>query len=391
MSGYALPIIAAVIGIIVLLSILFSHTMKKERGSVADKEIILRDNQIKKLNTKISNLSNLNSRYLSFILKVPSIIQRLHSSLSMQEIAHSIAELVRDVVTADVVEIYLFDAGDNRLKKVSFDKDAHKEEISFALGEDIVGIAAEHRFIMMRDQYNKMHSRGQETINLKSRLSVAVPIIFRERLLGVIATGEIENPVGSENDLLRMIADISSSALINRILLNEAQHKANTDQLTGLRNRNYLEQIAEVYMEKAVREGTAISVILFDIDNFKNFNDTNGHSAGDALLIELSGLLNSESRKEATICRFGGEEFIILLPRISKEDAFTYADRLRKKISQHSFPFREAQPLGFVSISGGVASFPEDGGSIEAVIQKADKSLYQAKSEGRNRVLLHTL
>jgi diguanylate cyclase (GGDEF)-like protein len=148
--------------------------------------------------------------------------------------------------------------------------------------------------------------------------------------------------------------------------------------------------MAEIYREKAVREGTGVSVILFDIDNFKIYNDTNGHKAGDALLIELSRLMQGDTRKEATIARFGGEEFIVMLPGISKEDAFTYADRLREKISHHSFPFKEKQPLGFVSISGGIACFPKDGDSIDTVIQNADKSLYRAKSQGKNRVLLHT-
>jgi len=143
-------------------------------------------------------------------------------------------------------------------------------------------------------------------------------------------------------------------------------------------------------MEKAVREGTGISVILFDIDNFKNYNDTNGHNAGDALLIELSRLMHGSTRKEATLARYGGEEFIIMLPGISKKGAFAYAERLRIEISQYSFPHKEKQPLGFVSISGGIASFPEDGDSIDKVIQNADKALYRAKSEGKNRVLIQT-
>jgi diguanylate cyclase (GGDEF)-like protein len=390
MYGYVLLLISAVIVIIVFLYILFSHKIKKQHDAVADKEIILRDNQIKRLNMKINSLANLNSRYLSFILKIPAIIQRLHSTLNLQEIAQSIVELVTDVVTTDTVEIFLFDASDNRLKRLSVYKGIQEEEISYALGEGIVGIAAEHQFVMMREDYNKIYPRIQENEHKKSRLSIAVPIIFKERLLGVIGTGDIDNPIGNESDLLRMISDISSAALMNRMLLNEAQHKANTDPLTGLNNRNYLHQMAQIYSEKAIRERTVISVVLFDIDNFKNYNDTNGHNAGDALLIELGGLMQVDTRKEAIIARFGGEEFIIMLPGISKKDAFTYAERLRKKIAEHTFPFREKQPLGFVSISGGIASFPDDGNSIDEVIHNADKSLYRAKSEGKNRVLLHT-
>ncbi|NTV79749.1 MAG: sensor domain-containing diguanylate cyclase [Clostridiales bacterium] len=383
-----------VISILLLAVFLLYRQMRRQREHVTDKEILYRDNQIKKLNLRINNLSQLNSRYLNFMLKIPAIIQRMNSTLKLHDISIAIIELVNDVVITDKVELYLFDASENLLKKLSPDENTGKgieqEQVQYAIGEDMIGAVAEHRFVMMREHYNKLYSQQPRNKDLKAQLWMAVPIIFKERLLGVIGIGEIENPVGNESDLLRMIADISSVALLNQILLKEAQHKANTDQLTGLSNRNYLHQVAQYQMEKAVREGTGISVILFDIDNFKNYNDTNGHNAGDTLLIELSRLMHGSTRKEATLARYGGEEFIIMLPGISKEGAFAYADRLRKEISQYSFPHKEKQPLGFVSISGGIASFPEDGDSIDKVIQNADKALYRAKSEGKNRVLIQT-
>jgi len=381
-----------IISILLLAVFLLYRQMRRQREHVTDKEILYRDNQIKKLNLRINNLSQLNSRYLNFMLKIPAIIQRMNSTLKLHDISIAIIELVNDVVITDKVELYLFDASENLLKKLTADENTRKEkeQVQYAIGEDIIGAVAEHRFVMMREHYNKLYSQQQRNKDLKAQLWMAVPIIFKERLLGVIGIGEIENPVGNESDLLRMIADISSVALLNQILLKEAQHKANTDQLTGLSNRNYLHQVAQYQMEKAVREGTGISVILFDIDNFKNYNDTNGHNAGDALLIELSRLMQVATRKEATLARYGGEEFIIMLPGISKKGAFAYAERLRIEISQYSFPHKEKQPLGFVSISGGIASFPEDGDSIDKVIQNADKALYRAKSEGKNRVLIQT-
>ena len=381
-----------IISILLLAVFLLYRQMRRQREHVTDKEILYRDNQIKKLNLRINNLSQLNSRYLNFMLKIPAIIQRMNSTLKLHDISIAIIELANDVVITDKVELYLFDASENLLKKLSPDENTRKEkeQVQYAIGEDIIGAVAEHRFVMMREHYNKLYSQQQRNKDLKAQLWMAVPIIFKERLLGVIGIGEIENPVGNESDLLRMIADISSVALLNQILLQEAQHKANTDQLTGLSNRNYLHQVAQYQMEKAVREGTGISVILFDIDNFKNYNDTNGHNAGDALLIELSRLMQVATRKEATLARYGGEEFIIMLPGISKKGAFAYAERLRIEISQYSFPHKEKQPLGFVSISGGIASFPEDGDSIDKVIQNADKALYRAKSEGKNRVLIQT-
>jgi diguanylate cyclase (GGDEF)-like protein len=244
---------------------------------------------------------------------------------------------------------------------------------------------------MMRGHYSKLYSQQQDKENAMGQLWMAAPVIFKDKLLGVIGIGDIENPVGNESDLLRMIADIAGVALINQITLDEAQHKANTDPLTGLNNRNYFFQMAQHYVEKSIKDESSISIFLFDIDNFKHYNDTNGHAAGDKLLIELSQLIRETTRKEATIARYGGEEFIVMLSGITNKEAFLYAERLREKIAQYPFLHREKQPLGFVSISGGIASFPEDGDSIHKVIQLADMSLYRAKSEGKNRVLSHKL
>jgi diguanylate cyclase (GGDEF)-like protein len=147
--------------------------------------------------------------------------------------------------------------------------------------------------------------------------------------------------------------------------------------------------MSQYYVERSLRDATEITFFLFDIDNFKHYNDTNGHNAGDQLLIQMSQIIRESSRKNSTVARYGGEEFIVMLPGITKDDAFIYAERLRETIAQYPFQQREKQPLGFISISGGIASFPEDGDSINKVIQQADILLYQAKSEGKNRVLLH--
>lgn len=388
-------LIGIAIGVVISGLLLFVFRSSKQRELIDNqnrlslKEIIDRDRQIKNLNAKINKLSELNSRYLSFILRVPSIIQHLNTTLKLQEIVLSIIELVNNIVVTNKVELYLFDASKNLLKMQRANNNKQQEEVLYALGEDLIGAAAEHRFIIMREHFKKLYPQQQSNKDSKSELWMAVPIIFKDRLLGVIGIGEIEDPIGNENDLLKMIADIAGVALLNQMMLSEAQHWADTDSLTGLNNRNYFLKMAQYHMERSLREGTVISLFLFDIDNFKHYNDTNGHNAGDELLIELSWLIRASSRKNSTVARYGGEEFIVMLPGISKEDSLIYADRLRENISQHPFQHREKQPLGFVSISGGVASFPEDGDSINKVIQHADMSLYKAKSEGKNRVFLY--
>lgn len=362
---------------------------KKERDATYLREIISRDQQIQTLIGRIDNLNELNNRYLSFMLKVPAIVQRLNVTLNFDEIISSITHLISDIVPTDKIEIYILDEADNLLKKVPFQGQNQETQISYALGDGLVGMAAHSRMIMINRYDKKGHFGRKDIKSSDSQLWMAVPINFRESLLGVIGIGQIKNPIGNEGDLLKMIADIAGVALINQALLREAKQEANTDPLTGLNNRRYFFKMAQNFVEKSIREGSPISIFLFDIDHFKHYNDTNGHSEGDNVLKEISKIAQSVTRKTSVIARYGGEEFIVMLPGISKEDAFLYAERLREKISTHPFLHREKQPLGCVSISGGIASFPIDGDSIRKVIQLVDSALYQAKSAGRNRIIMH--
>jgi diguanylate cyclase (GGDEF)-like protein len=340
-----------------------------------------------KLQEQVDNLNELNRRYLAFIVNMSTVLQRLNMTLSTNEIISSITHLVRNVVSTDVVEVYTFDAVDNLLKKVDPPGEASEETISVPLGEGLVGMAAQTAGIRIKGRHSV---EAPEQGNPDSRLWLAVPINFGNRLFGVIGVGQVRNPSGNESQLMKIIADIAGVALINRSLLGEARQEANTDPLTGLNNRRYFFRMAEVAVEKAIREGDSpISIFLFDVDNFKHYNDTNGHEEGDGVLKELARLVLEVTRRNCVVARFGGEEFIVMLPGVRKEDTLVYAERLRETVSAHPFPNREKQPLGCLSISGGIASFPFDARSINWVIRLADAALYRAKSEGKNRVLMH--
>ncbi|NWF76657.1 MAG: diguanylate cyclase [Nitrospirae bacterium] len=349
------------------------------------KELVFRDRQIQELQSKIETLNNLNSRYLSFTLKIPLVVQRLNATLDMQEIIASVKQLIKDVIQTDKVEIFMHDASDNMLKRFLL-KGEEGEIASYAIGKGLIGIAGKDKMIRLKSQFRKNEvSNGAS--ELDEFFSMAVPIEFKGKLLGVIGIGNIEQPTGNESNLMRMIADIAGVALINRELIGEAKQKADTDPLTGISNRNYFFQMAQNHVEKALRDRTPISIFLFDIDNFKHYNDTNGHDAGDRLLKELCELVSGITRKNSVFARYGGEEFIVLLPGISKEDAYIYAERVRNKISKHPFKHGEKQPSGHISISGGISTFPDDSDNIYKVIKLADSLLYKAKSGGRDLVL----
>lgn len=351
-------------------------------------EILTRDDQLRKYQRQTETLNNVIARYGSFMLKIPRIVQKLNTSADFEEVTTTIMQLVSDIIPTKRVDLYYLDTAENLLKKVSSTHHDDNNHVTCALGEGLIGRAARERMLWRKEQLETMNSWAKNHGRADEEdLWMAVPICFREKVLGVIGIGHVSFPLGNEGDSMRMIANIAGVAMINQAMLEEAKDKANTDSLTGLNNRHYLQHMAQTFIEKALREETPISVFLFDIDNFKHYNDTNGHDEGDKLLIELSGLVRNVTRKNSVIIRYGGEEFLVVLPTISKEDAAIYAERFRERVSSHPFPHRENQPLGCVSISGGIASFPVDGETIFRVIQHADRALYQAKSEGKNRVL----
>jgi diguanylate cyclase (GGDEF)-like protein len=137
------------------------------------------------------------------------------------------------------------------------------------------------------------------------------------------------------------------------------------------------------------KEAQPLSVFIFDIDHFKNYNDTNGHPAGDELLRSIGRLIKHSLRPGDVACRYGGEEFIIAMTETDREAGYEQAEKVRKTIAATRLQHGEKQPLGMISISGGVASFPKDGTSVSELIQLADEALYQSKKGGRNRVTLY--
>ncbi|NOZ25707.1 MAG: sensor domain-containing diguanylate cyclase [Nitrospirae bacterium] len=379
-------VISVVIYIIGLFRQPEQEEKKEDMGML--REVSLRDQRIRELQSEVQRLNELNSRYLVFMLNIPTVVMHLNSTLDFDEIASTIIRLVRDIIATDTVELYIFDKEAELLKRVSPDGKV-EENITYALGEGLIGRAGQHRMLRIRGRGDEGYSGKKGKDQAEPNIYMAAPIHFSNRLLGVIGAGEIRNPSGNEGSLLKMIADIAGVALFNQKFLSGAKKKAEVDPLTGLYNRRYFFHMVQKFVEKSILEDTPISIFLFDIDNFKHYNDTNGHAEGDKLLKELSELVAKFTRKTSVVARYGGEEFIVMLPEISKEEAFVYAERVREMIASHPFAHREKQPLGIVSISGGVASFPADGRSIHEVIQLADAALYQAKRDGRNRVIMH--
>ena len=179
-------------------------------------------------------------------------------------------------------------------------------------------------------------------------------------------------------------------ALANLKLRDTLRNLSIRDALTGLFNRRYLEESLEREIYRAGRKGLPMGVVMIDIDHFKQFNDTFGHDAGDAVLHEMGALLHRHVRSSDIACRYGGEEFMLILPEASLEVACQRAGRLREAVEQIQMQ-HGLRALGVITLSFGVAVFPDHGPTAETLLRAADKALYQAKAEGRNRICVACL
>jgi diguanylate cyclase (GGDEF)-like protein/PAS domain S-box-containing protein len=183
------------------------------------------------------------------------------------------------------------------------------------------------------------------------------------------------------------VAEHVSLAVTNIRLRETLRYQAIRDPLTGLYNRRYMEESLERELRRAARHGMPLGVIMLDLDHFKRFNDTFGHAAGDTVLRELGLMLMSLLRGEDIACRYGGEEFMLIILDTERQAVVQRAELIRQSVSQMVIDHR-GQSLGTLSLSLGVALFPQSGMSVDALVRSADRALYEAKSRGRNRVVV---
>jgi diguanylate cyclase (GGDEF)-like protein/PAS domain S-box-containing protein len=217
--------------------------------------------------------------------------------------------------------------------------------------------------------------------------SICVPMQAQGEVIGLFHLQSKAQPLPRGLDQLAVtVAEHVTLSLSNLMLRNNLRSQSIRDPLTGVFNRRYLEEAFTHELYRAIRRSQSIGVILLDVDHFKTINDTFGHTYGDRLLKALAGYLNNRLRGEDILCRYGGEEFIIILPDTNLEHAIQLAEKLRQEI-QVIEPELTLQPMEPIHLSLGVAAFPEHGRNAEELIKAADWALYQAKQKGRDRVI----
>lgn len=219
---------------------------------------------------------------------------------------------------------------------------------------------------------------------------VCIPLTAQAAMLGLLHVRFAlpDAAVGHAVELAQQLAKQISLALGNLKLRDRLREQSIRDPLTGLFNRRYLEETLEREIARARREARPLAVFMLDVDHFKKFNDSYGHDAGDEVLRALGRVLKSSSRAEDVACRFGGEEFTVVLPGASPQAAVEWGERLMTRV--RDMQVKAAIALPPVTISLGLAAFPENGEDAEVLVQAADQALYEAKRAGRNRIAMAT-
>ncbi len=345
------------------------------------------------LQKTIAKLEGENASFSNFFPMLRDFTKEINSRLERRAIPATLEKIVDRLFMPTQILVFQMDDKVNKLilrssKGLSADA---SEVYQIGIGEGRIGWVAEHQVEMdVNDFIREMRHSGESqkiAAHFQFKTELCAPMVYEGKVLGVISVGGITRHSKHEKSMLRLIADVGSTAMHNHNLFQKTQEMANCDGLTKLSNKRFFMEKLSEEIVRAEKGHFPVSLFIFDLDNFKHYNDTQGHQAGDEVLKITGELLRDTVRPDDLPARYGGEEFIVLLPRSPKAGAMHAAERVRKRVAEHPFPNRESQPLKIVSLSGGVATFPDDGRTGGELIAAADAALYRAKRSGRNKVL----
>lgn len=273
-----------------------------------------------------------------------------------------------------------------------FDVDMSRE-YSIPMASTLVEYIVENRDQVFTLKELEKHISGSKELNLLQSLNITllVPLVLKNRVNGLLVLGERfaagaeDGAVYDEYDKqqISIIASLAAVAINNASLLE----LSSTDMMTHLKLKYYFFNVLTDKLDSAIMQDVHLSVLMFDIDFFKKFNDTYGHACGDYVLQQVASLIKGSIRSQDLASRYGGEEFTVLLSDTNKKDAVFIADRIRKNIEAYDFEYENKHMK--VTVSGGVAVFSSETNpvkSAKALVDQADQALYVSKRNGRNRV-----
>jgi diguanylate cyclase (GGDEF)-like protein len=332
-------------------------------------------------NARLYSLEQQRARQLQAI---NAIAQQTTAVLELEDLLGRVCQLIQDAFRVSHVSLFLREDHDLVLR-------AHHGTLTpcipeggrfAATTEPWASILADSCTSMEKDFCSE--PAGRFFAETASRM--CIPLVSFGQTLGVLALDSAKADAFRDGDQqsLESVADICATAIQNAHYVDRVKQLAYLDGLTGIFNRRFFELRIMEEIERARRYGTGMAVIMADIDEFKRLNDEFGHVLGDEVLRQVSSLFHQQLRKVDVVCRYGGEEFGILLTQVNPEQAMVIAEKLRKMVEGWQFP---GVPRT-VTISAGAATFPQHGTTRDGLVTAADNALYAAKQAGRNRVCL---
>lgn len=352
----------------------------------AKKEVQTHYDKLRETNDQLEETNNKLSSSIAEFFTLQQISQAITSIVDMNELLKFVNDVIIGVMGAYHSTIALSYGSQNKLKvQVStiFDK-KDLAIVSDYINSEILNPSIYEGRSMINNAVNPEDYPFTRGRNIQSL--ICVPLLVKGKTVGIVIIEHSIKDAFNDNNvrLLEIITQQVSIAIENARLYQQMHDLATLDGLTGAYNRLYFQDTLEEETENAQEKGYDLSLIIFDIDHFKKFNDTYGHLFGDLVLKSISTNIMKTLRKEDIFARYGGEEFVVLMPHTKLEQAQEKAEELRSSISKLNVT--DGIVSASVTVSVGVSSFPESSGRCEELIKTADDALYKAKHDGRNLV-----
>jgi diguanylate cyclase (GGDEF)-like protein len=330
-------------------------------------------------------------RELRFFLETA---RSLTSSRQPKTVLRTIINKARAMIRCQAWSLFLVDPDTQDLvfEMVGGPKARRLKGLHIRSGHGIVGwVAAHGKPVIVTDvRRDRRFMRDvDQATGFTTKSALCVPILNKNKPVAIL---QMLNKIGSAFDqddlrLLTRLIDQASIALERALLIEQVSNLAITDELTGLFNAHYLDETLERELRRCRRYDSPLALIFLDLDRFKEINALHGHPAGSACLVELTAIMRKSVRDVDILVRYGGDEFVVILPETSVRTAYKVSERLRRSIRRHVFCGNSRLKVQMTA-SIGLAGYPDHAKTKQDLIKKADESMYRAKAAGGNRIYL---
>ena len=313
------------------------------------------------------------------------------SLLSLEQISSVLVNRLPSVFSIDYFTLFLYDQDKRKLNLMCHNHPEIESSFSISLSSSPIMEAAVLRgqYIREQDFSTSSYYRGADNPLFKKGYFVSIPLMIEKEVVGVLNINDVDQDSFNVGDLgfILNLSELIAMSISNAVLYEQTKKLAVTDGLTGISNRPNMEQSLLSEFGRSMRYNSPLSVVLLDVDHFKDVNDSYGHQKGDEILVTFASVLKKFCRANDTAARYGGEEFLMILPQSNAQGAFKIAERVREEIMKMSFVGNDSKFS--VTTSCGVAELNRDYmKNTDQLINVADNAMYEAKNSGRNKTII---